>query len=181
MREAAGHHGTSRAVASTAHASFHELALHRSFTAGSHVGYRGFDAPEQSPAVMEVVRDAEVLHVDELEIRPAEGLVLAGGRGVAMSIHELGLLTALVRRQGRVVRREDLYALVWQAPLREGDRSIDVYVHKVRVKLEAALPDRRFIHTHVGFGYRFAPELSHAFHTSTTAPEHTPPRQGVPW
>jgi DNA-binding response OmpR family regulator len=53
-----------------------------------------------------------------------------------------------------------------EPPLRSGDRSIDVYVHKVRVKLEDALPQRRFIHTHVGFGYRFAAEPSHAFHIS---------------
>jgi DNA-binding response OmpR family regulator len=46
---------------------------------------------------------------------------------------------------------------VWGGALRDGDRSIDVYVHKLRVKLEQALPDRQFIHTHVGFGYRFAP------------------------
>ena len=33
-------------------------------------------------------------------------------------------------------------------------RSLDVYVHKLSAKLEAALPDWTFIHTHVGFGYR---------------------------
>jgi DNA-binding response OmpR family regulator len=53
---------------------------------------------------------------------------------------------------------------VWGGTLREGDRSIDVYIHKLRVKLEQAVPDARFIHTHVGFGYRFAPEVSRAFH-----------------
>jgi len=35
--------------------------------------------------------------------------------------------------------------------------------------LETALRGRRFIHTHVGLGYRFSPEPSHAFHKSTTA------------
>jgi DNA-binding response OmpR family regulator len=130
---------------------------------------------------MKAAHDFEALHVDELEIRPHEGLVLAGGRAVPMSVRELGLLTALVRRQGRVVRRQDLYALVWQAPLRAGDRSIDVYVHKLRVKLEEALPDRRFIHTHVGFGYRFAPEHSHAFHIPATAAQQTAPDKETPW
>jgi hypothetical protein len=33
-------------------------------------------------------------------------------------------------------------------------------VSKLRGKLEVALPDRRFIHTHQGFGYRFQPEPS---------------------
>ena len=64
-----------------------------------------------------------------------------------------------------LARGEDLYRLVWDASLREGDRTVDVYVHKLRSKLEAAVPEHSYIHTHVGFGYRFAPERSHAFHT----------------
>jgi DNA-binding response OmpR family regulator len=98
-------------------------------------------------------------------VRPSEGLVLAAGRVVPMSVRELGLLSALATRAGRVVSREDLYRLVWHGHLRAGDRSVDVYVHKLRAKLEAALPAWRFIHTHVGFGYRLWPEpftsLSH--------------------
>jgi DNA-binding response OmpR family regulator len=42
--------------------------------------------------------------------------------------------------------------------MRAGDRSVDVYVRKLRVKLEAALPTWDFIHTHFGFGYRLAAE-----------------------
>ena len=50
---------------------------------------------------------------------------------------------------------------MWGAPLRAQDRSVDVYVHKLRSKLARAVPECRFIHTHFGFGYRFAPEPSH--------------------
>ena len=39
-----------------------------------------------------------------------------------------------------------------------GDRSVDVYVRKLRVKLEKAFPGWRFIHTHFGFGYRLSAE-----------------------
>jgi DNA-binding response OmpR family regulator len=49
---------------------------------------------------------------------------------------------------------------VWGGEQRPGDRSVDVYVSKLRNKLETALPDRRFIHTHPGFGYRFQPQPS---------------------
>jgi DNA-binding response OmpR family regulator len=42
--------------------------------------------------------------------------------------------------------------------MRPGDRSVDVYVRKLRVKLESALPGWRFIHTHFGFGYRLTAE-----------------------
>jgi DNA-binding response OmpR family regulator len=96
--------------------------------------------------------------VAQVEIRPAEGLALVAGRAVALSVRELELLSALAVRSGHVVARDELFSNVWGGPLRAGDRSIDVYVHKVRQKLEAASPGWSFIHTHIGFGYRFAPE-----------------------
>jgi DNA-binding response OmpR family regulator len=54
--------------------------------------------------------------------------------------------------------REELFKLVWGREMRAGDRSVDVYVRKLRVKLQHALPGWRFIHTHFGFGYRLTAE-----------------------
>ena len=119
---------------------------------------------------MAAVPQDGIVRVADLEIRPAEGLVVAGGRVLPMSARELGVLSVLASRVGRTVSRGELSELVWERPLRHGDRSVDVYVHKVRVKLEDALPGWRFIHTHVGFGYRFAPEGSQHFHNRATAP-----------
>ncbi len=115
---------------------------------------------------MEAARSTEVLLAGELEVRPNDGLVLAGGRVLTLSVREFELLVALIRRAGGIVARRDLYETVWGRELRDGDRSIDVYVHKLRAKLETALPDWSFIHTHVGFGYRFGAERSHAVHTT---------------
>ena len=117
---------------------------------------------------MEAAHDAEVLRAGPLEVRPAESLALAGGRPLTLSVREYALLVELARRPGRIVSRDNLYELVWRDPLRPGDRSVDVYIHKLRSKLETALPDWRFIHTHVGFGYRFSSEPSHAFHIEAT-------------
>jgi DNA-binding response OmpR family regulator len=103
---------------------------------------------------------ADTLYAGELEIRLGEGLVLATGRALTLSVREFELLTALARRIGAIITREELYATVWGGELRTGDRSVDVYVSKLRGKLERAMPDRRFIHTHQGFGYRFQPEPS---------------------
>jgi DNA-binding response OmpR family regulator len=111
---------------------------------------------------------SEVLTAGELEIRPSEHLARARGRALPLSVRELDLLTALARREGKVVSREELYETVWGAPLRGQDRSVDVYVHKLRAKLAVALPEWGFIHTHFGFGYRFQPEPSHPFHRSRT-------------
>ena len=113
-------------------------------------------------------QSGEILRAGGLEIRPGESLALANGRPLNLSVREWGVLTALAGRLDRIVSREQLYALVWGGALRPGDRSVDVYVHKVRAKLEEALPDWQFIHTHVGFGYRFSPEPSHPFHNPAT-------------
>ena len=102
-------------------------------------------------------QDAETLRTDELEVRLGDGLVLAGGQVLTLSVREFELLVALVRRLGTIVRREELFGTVWRGEPRPGDRSVDVYVSKLRTKLERAVPDRRFIHTHPGFGYRFQP------------------------
>ncbi len=117
---------------------------------------------------MEAAHAEELIQAGELEIRPADVLVLAAGRPLTLSVREFGLLVELARRVPRIVSREELYALVWERPLRDGDRSVDVYVHKLRAKLERELPDWRFIHTHVGFGYRFSAEPSHRFHIPAT-------------
>jgi len=104
----------------------------------------------------------EVLQVGPLEILPDERLARADGRALMLSIRELRLLTELARRRDRIMSREELYSLVWGREMRPGDRSVDVYVRKLRVKLERALPGWGFIHTHFGFGYRLTAE-----HTQT--------------
>jgi DNA-binding response OmpR family regulator len=111
-----------------------------------------------------------VLSVGPLEIRSAERQAVAAGRTLALSLRELELLEALARRQGRIVPREELYESVWGGPLRADDRSVDVYIHKLRVKLGEALPGWRYIHTHFGFGYRLEAERSHPFHNAATGP-----------
>src|SRR3954464_12889234 len=111
----------------------------------------------------------EVYRAAELEVRPDEHLALARGRALTLSVRELQVLVALARRQGHILSREALYQTVWGGDLRADDRSVDVYVHKLRAKLAVALPEWRFIHTHFGFGYRFQPEASQLFHAPRTS------------
>jgi DNA-binding response OmpR family regulator len=115
----------------------------------------------------------EVLRAGPLEILPDEHLARAEGRALMLSIRELRLLTELARRANRIMAREELFRLVWGKEMRPGDRSVDVYVRKLRVKLESALPGWSFIHTHFGFGYRLTAEPKPAGHRSQA--QRTPP------
>ncbi|HET9094499.1 MAG TPA: winged helix-turn-helix domain-containing protein [Solirubrobacteraceae bacterium] len=98
----------------------------------------------------------ERLAVGPLEILPEEHLARVDGRTLTLSLRELRLLTELARRADRIVAREHLFEMVWERPMRAGDRSVDVYVRKLRVKLDT--PAWSFIHTHFGFGYRLSAE-----------------------
>jgi DNA-binding response OmpR family regulator len=117
------------------------------------------------------VDHAEPIRIDDLEITPGEGLVRAGGQVLTLSVREFQLLVAMVEHAGGIIGREELTRVVWRRELRPGDRSVDVYVSKLRAKLEHAVPSKRYIHTHPSFGYRFQPEdLSVEEEAATAAP-----------
>jgi DNA-binding response OmpR family regulator len=98
------------------------------------------------------------LRCANLELRPDSHLVLTGGRPVDLTAREFELLLALAERRNRVVPRPELYQLVWRKRMPYRDRSVDVFVRKLRLKLGAASPGWCYIHTHFGVGYRFAPQ-----------------------
>lgn len=101
---------------------------------------------------------AAAIRIANLEIRTAEFQVLADGRRANLTIREFETFLALAERYDRVVTRRELYALVWGGELSRRDRSVDVFVRKIRMKLEAVAPAWTYIHTHYGIGYRFLPE-----------------------
>jgi len=107
---------------------------------------------------VEEVSSSGPLTAGELEFRIDRYEVLAAGRPVELTKREYELLLLLARSDGRVLPREDIYQRVWGYAMARGDRSVDVFVRKVRHKLEAASPDWRYVHTHFGIGYRFDPE-----------------------
>jgi DNA-binding response OmpR family regulator len=102
--------------------------------------------------------DQTPVYAGRLEIRPADHAALVDGRPLVLTVRELQLLTELAHNAERVMTREELYRTVWGRSYRKSDRSVDVYVGRLRAKLSRALPGRRFIHTHTGIGYRFSPQ-----------------------
>jgi DNA-binding response OmpR family regulator len=96
--------------------------------------------------------------VGEVEIRADQYQAFANGVSVDLTRREFELIQLLADAEGQVLQREEIYERVWGYAMVHGDRSVDVFVRKLRQKLERASPGWRYIHTHFGIGYRFAPE-----------------------
>jgi DNA-binding response OmpR family regulator len=94
----------------------------------------------------------------EVEIRSDQFQAFVGGRSVDLTRREFELIHLLAEASGQVLPREEIYQRVWGYAMVHGDRSVDVFVRKLRQKLERASPRWRYIHTHFGIGYRFAAE-----------------------
>jgi len=94
----------------------------------------------------------------EIEVRPDQFQAFAHGRSIDLTRREFELIQLLSAADGRVLEREEIYQRVWGYTMAHGDRSVDVFVRKLRSKLQIASPDWSYIHTHFGVGYRFAAE-----------------------
>jgi DNA-binding response OmpR family regulator len=106
----------------------------------------------------ETRQDAAPLVVGEVEIRADQYQAFVGGTSLDLTRREFELIRLLAEAAGQVLQREEIYQRVWGYAMAHGDRSVDVFVRKLRQKLERSSPGWRYIHTHFGIGYRFAPE-----------------------
>jgi DNA-binding response OmpR family regulator len=102
--------------------------------------------------------DLGPLVVGELEIRPDRFQACVGGNDVGLTRREFELLQMFAESAGRVHERGAIYQRVWGYAMAHGDRSVDVFVRKLRQKLERHSPGWTYLHTHFGVGYRFDPE-----------------------
>jgi DNA-binding response OmpR family regulator len=96
--------------------------------------------------------------VGEITIRPDLYQAYRGDTSLELTAREFEILQ-LLSQSDRVLRREEIYERVWGYAMAHGDRSVDVFVRKLRQKLRVASNDWSYIHTHFGVGYRFAPEF----------------------
>jgi DNA-binding response OmpR family regulator len=119
------------------------------------------------------VAEEAPLVAGELEIRADQFQAFVGGQSIDLTRREFELLHLLAKARGRVLERDEIYQHVWGYAMVHGDRSVDVFVRKVRQKIERFSPDWRYIHTHFGIGYRFEPE------TPDGQPPDGPPPDGL--
>ena len=123
--------------------------------------------------------DAGPLVAGEVEIRADQFQAFVAGRSVDLTRREFELIQLLAEAEGQVLQREEIYQRVWGYAMAHGDRSVDVFVRKLRQKLERASPDWRYIHTHFGIGYRFAPETASAGSATAEATGMDPAEAGA--
>ncbi|MGI8413665.1 MAG: response regulator transcription factor [Solirubrobacteraceae bacterium] len=97
------------------------------------------------------------VEVGEITVRPDLYQAYVAQISLELTAREFEILR-LLSGSDRVLRREEIYERVWGYAMAHGDRSVDVFVRKLRQKLRTASPGWSYIHTHFGVGYRFAPE-----------------------
>jgi two-component system copper resistance phosphate regulon response regulator CusR len=93
-----------------------------------------------------------VLRVADLALNTRTHVVTRGERVVPLTPKEYTMLQYLVRHAGRVVTRAELVEHVWDEKHDPGSNAIDVYVGRLRRKVDAAA-DLPLIHTRRGIGY----------------------------
>jgi DNA-binding response OmpR family regulator len=105
----------------------------------------------------------------EITIRPDLYQAYVDGESLDLTAREFEILH-LLSQSDRVLRREEIYERIWGYAMAHGDRSVDVFVRKLRQKLHKGSPHWSYIHTHFGVGYRFAPEPDEAVEADRFSP-----------
>src|SRR5438105_6888758 len=102
----------------------------------------------------------KLLKSGDLELDRARCQVRQGGQEISLTATEFRLLEFLMSRPGVVFNREQLLDSVWGHDRAVTDRTVDVYILRLRQKIEAE-DGPSLIRSVRGFGYSFQPETAH--------------------
>ena len=97
----------------------------------------------------------EPIEAGSIEIRPGSRSVYREGVSVHLLPREFDLLLHLMRNRGLVLTREQLLETIWGHDYLGEERTVDVHVRRLRVKIEQDPSDPRLIRTVYGVGYTF--------------------------
>ena len=92
--------------------------------------------------------------VEELRLDPKNVQAYVDGESVELTPTEFRLVYALAREAGRVLTRDELLQRVWGRRATHRDRTVDVFVRKLREKIDRRAPRHTFIQTRYGVGYK---------------------------
>jgi two-component system, OmpR family, response regulator ResD len=94
------------------------------------------------------------LEIEELRISPDDVQAYVHGVNAQLTPTEFRLLYMLALSRGRVVTRDELLQKIWGRRLTRRDRTVDVFVRKLREKIDHHTPRHNFVHTRYGVGYK---------------------------
>jgi DNA-binding response OmpR family regulator len=97
----------------------------------------------------------DVIEAGELRIDPREVQAYVNGESADLTPTEFRLLYALALEQGRVITRDELLQRLWGRRETHRDRTVDVFVKKLREKLDRPGAAHTYIQTRYGVGYKF--------------------------
>src|SRR5271157_5047576 len=100
---------------------------------------------------------SRVLKAGNVELDRSSCQVKLSGEPLALTATEFRLLEFLMTRPGVVFSREQLLNAVWGQDRAITDRTVDVYILRLRQKIETDPAAPRLIHSVRGFGYSFEP------------------------
>jgi DNA-binding response OmpR family regulator len=103
-------------------------------------------------------RRGDAIEIEELRIDPREVQAFVDGRSAELTPTEFKLLYTLALDRGRVVTRDELLQKVWGRRETHRDRTVDVFVRRLRQKIDRAASSHSFIQTRFGVGYKLEPE-----------------------
>jgi DNA-binding response OmpR family regulator len=101
----------------------------------------------------------DVIELEELRIDPESVQAYLDGESVELTPTEFRLLYALAAESPRVVTRDELLQRIWGRRLTRRDRTVDVFVRKLREKIDSRSTQHTFLHTRYGVGYKLDPQL----------------------
>jgi DNA-binding response OmpR family regulator len=99
----------------------------------------------------------EPLQIEELRIDPKQVQAYVDGQSAELTPTEFRLLYALALERGRVMTRDELLQRIWGRRESHRDRTVDVFVRKLREKIDRGAPRHNFIQTRYGVGYQLEP------------------------
>lgn len=102
----------------------------------------------------EYTAPAGLIAIGDLVVDAAGRDATIGGRSIDLTNKEFALLAHLAQNVGKVVSREDLFSHSWGFDISFGSNSLDVYIYRLRRKLEATADRPRYLHTIKGYGYK---------------------------
>jgi two-component system alkaline phosphatase synthesis response regulator PhoP len=99
----------------------------------------------------------EPIDIEELRIDPREVQAFVDGQSAELTPTEFRLLYQLALERGRVVTRDELLQKIWGRRETHRDRTVDVFVRRLRDKIDRRASRHTFIQTRYGVGYRLEP------------------------